>query len=181
MPKANPFLQIRTSAFFDKDPIVDAMEATERKNLSRIGAFIRRTAKGLIRTDKSKSKKPSRPGRPIKSRTGLYKDNIFFSYDKKEHSVVVGPRVLNGKKVSGKTVPELHEYGGTIQVRNYLLPVKQDAGRDEKGRFLKAKVTYEKYTGRLKYERRPTMELAFEKELAKGKILGIWKDSVRAK
>ena len=110
-------------SFFDAPRVLAATDRATRSVLSRAGAFIRRTAKGLIR----KGKKPSKPGSPPKSHAGTLKDFLFFAYEPSRRSVVIGPAKTNqvffdgdGQPVSG-TVPEVLEFGGSISVLEWQL------------------------------------------------------------
>lgn len=101
--------------FFDR-AILNATDKAKVKVLSKFGAFVRRTAKGLIR----KGKKQSKPGSPPKSHTGILKRFLYFVYDKNSSSVLIGPAKTNqvffkgiGQPATG-TVPSVLEYGGTI-------------------------------------------------------------------
>ena len=97
--------------FFDRARVINAVDRTTRRNLSRFGAFVRQRARSSIRT----RKRISEPGQPPTNRTGLLKRNIFFVYEPTRRSVVIGPVLLN--TTSG--APELLEHGGTVirQVR----------------------------------------------------------------
>lgn len=95
--------------FFDSKRVISATDRATRKVLSKFGAFVRRTARGLIR----KRKRPSKPGQAPSSRTGLLRDNIFFGYEPNEQTVVIGPAKLNAKKGD---VPEALESGGLVTI-----------------------------------------------------------------
>ena len=96
--------------FFDRRRVMDAVERARRKALAGSGALVRKIAKDSIR----KRKKPSRPGEPPHSHTGLLKRFIFFGYDEFSRGVVVGPVALKRRA----TVPHLLEYGGLTEGRN---------------------------------------------------------------
>ena len=95
--------------FFDTKTVRRRINATTRRVLSRFGAFVRRTAKSSIR----KRKKPSQPGSPPSSHTGLLKRLIFFGYEPNRKSVVIGPVRLS-RKVGD--APETLEHGGMSAV-----------------------------------------------------------------
>lgn len=97
-----------TRAFFDRAAVVNAVDAGRRKALSRAGAFVRRTSRSSIR----KRKGETQPGRPPADRTGLLKQNIFFSYDNANDSVIVGPARLGGEG----TAPRTLEQGGPATI-----------------------------------------------------------------
>ena len=133
--------------FFDNKRIVSSVDRATRKVLSRFGAFVRRTARQSIR----KRKKSSVPGKPPSSHTGLLKRFIFFGYDRRNLSVVIGPARLTDNNRG--LAPSILEYGGTATV---------------KGKKRKKNVTIQP---------RPFMGPAFEKE--KPNLPSMWKDSVK--
>lgn len=131
--------------FFDRNKVTGAVNRAERRVLSRFGAFVRRGARSSIR----KRKRISEPGQPPSSHTGLLKRTIFFVYEPKKASVIIGP-VLLGK---GTNAPALLEHGGVVVRRK---------------RKRKVRATYRP---------RPFMGPAFERE--KPKLPQMWRDSVR--
>ena len=136
-----------TQVFFDSAKVVRSVDKSTRKVLSKFGAFVRRTAKQSIR----KRKKVSTPGKPPSSHTGLLKRFIFFGYDHKKMSVVIGPARLTDNNRGA--APSILEFGGTALV---------------KGKKRKKNVTIQP---------RPFMGPAFEKE--KPGLPSMWKDSVK--
>lgn len=95
--------------FFDSPKVLRSVDKATRSVLSKFGAFVRRTAKGSIR----KRKKPSAPGTPPSSHTGLLKRFIFFGYDPNRKSVVIGPERLNQKT---SDAPHTLEYSGRTAI-----------------------------------------------------------------
>jgi hypothetical protein len=95
--------------FFDSKRVEGSVDVAERKVLSRIGAFVRRTARSSIR----KRKRVSAPGQPPSSHTGLLKRFIFFAYEPTHHSVVIGPARLSQKVGDA---PSALEHGGRSRV-----------------------------------------------------------------
>jgi hypothetical protein len=98
------FKLVTKEMFFDVPAVANAMDKASKSVLSKFGAFVRRTAKGLIR----RRKKISEPGQPPTNRTGFLRDMIVFGYDRDALSTVIGPLPLNGE-----TGAPLLEYGGT--------------------------------------------------------------------
>jgi hypothetical protein len=94
------------AAFFDRQKVTKAVSRSERRVLSKFGAFVRRGAKSSIR----KRKSVSQPGRPPSSHTGLLRKMIFFVYEPSRSSVVIGPIELN----RGTDAPRLLEHGGQV-------------------------------------------------------------------
>lgn len=164
------------SFFFDVPRVIKAMDETSRRGLSKAGAFVRRTAKGLIRKV-GKSGKPSQPGNPPKSRTGVLRDFIFFAWDPSARSVVIGPAKTNqvffngaGQPVKG-TVPEVLEYGGSIGILEWFLPSQQKWTRAD----LRSRRKIDERQTRIrtvKIEARPYMGPALDKEMPK--FPGLW-------
>ncbi len=122
-----------TKLFFDKQAVRDKVDAGTRRVLSRFGAFVRRTARSSIRP----RKRIGNPGEPPSSHTGLLKKFIFFGYEPRKKSVVIGPVRLsqNGRGEA----PALLEHGGPRKVGKR----------------------------RARYRPRPYMGPAFQKELPK--------------
>lgn len=96
-------------AFFDTEAVTKQMDRQTRKGLSRFGAFVRRRARSSIR----KRKRGSAPGEPPTSRTGHLRRHIYFAYDEREASVVVGAAQFAG----GSDAPEVLEVGGRVPAR----------------------------------------------------------------
>lgn len=99
------------SMFFDRVLVESAVNRATIKALSKMGAFIRTSARSSIR----KRKKPSKPGQAPSSHTGLLKKFIFFGYQAQTGSVVVGPAKLNGTLAPESL--ETLEFGGTAEIR----------------------------------------------------------------
>ena len=101
--------------FFDRLAVQARVDAQKRKRLSKAGAYVRRTARTLLRR-----KKTSAPGQP--PATHGPEPNlrtVLFGYDPRSESVVVGPIKLNqATMVDGNrsTVPELMERGGIATI-----------------------------------------------------------------
>lgn len=97
--------------FFDEKKIIRASDRAKWRALSKIGAFVRRRAKQSIR----QRKRPSAPGSPPSSHTGLLKRFIYFSMDRPRSSVVIGPARLDS--TGDSRAPAALEYGGSSSVR----------------------------------------------------------------
>lgn len=166
-----PGITVRVKTLsFNSAVVRKAVDAAKRRVMSKQGAFVRTAARRLIR----RRKKPSAPGQPPSSRTGILKKLILFSYDPTDESVVIGPartdQPLSG--VHGETTPQVLEYGGVVLVREVL----------ERGQWRRA--TARRLRGnrptrvrKVRIARRPYMTRALvsaRRDLAKH-----WKDSVR--
>ncbi|MCC5830140.1 MAG: hypothetical protein JJU36_11895 [Phycisphaeraceae bacterium] len=133
--------------FFDRKAVIDRVDKATRTVLSKFGAFVRRTARRSIRP----RKKTSAPGSPPSSHTGLLKRFIFFGFDPKKHSVVIGPQRLSQR--GRGDAPALLEYGGTTRLKR-------------RGKRVKAKV-----------RQRPFMGPAFKKE--QPQLPALWRNSIK--
>ncbi len=135
--------------FFDTLAVEAAATRTERRVLSRFGAYVRRRARSSIR----RRKKPSEPGSPPSSHTGLLRQFIWFFYDADERSVIIGPARLN---TTTGNVPEILEYGGRAVIV----------------------ADYRKKRTRVVYVRaRPYMRPAFDAELQQ--LPKLWANSIK--
>lgn len=92
--------------FFDTDAVIRAVDKGTIAALSKAGAFVRRTAKGLIR----KRKGVAAHGQPPSSHVGTLKRLIFFGFDSGKRSVAIGPTAFGKAEAPG-----LLEFGGTAQ------------------------------------------------------------------
>lgn len=178
-------LKINTakSFFFDSPRVLAAADRATVRNLSKIGAFVRRTAKGLIRKVGKKGT-PSTPGSPPKSRTGILKEFLYFAFDPSRRSVVVGPARTNqvffkgnGQPVTG-TVPAVLEFGGSIGVLEWYLPRRGKWVRAD----LRSKRKLAARTTRIRtvtIAARPYMQPALAKEAPK--FAEIWANTITSR
>lgn len=169
--------------FFDRQRVLAATDRATQSRLSRAGAFIRRTAKGLIR----KGKKPSKPGRPPKSHVGTLKDFLYFAFDPFQRSVVIGPAKTNqvffdgdGRPVTG-TVPEVLEYGGSISILEWQVP--ENLGTRRAGQWVRADLRFKRNRQDWKRRKRtvriaarPYMQPAYT--INEPKIGPLWADAI---
>jgi hypothetical protein len=121
MPQPFAITMRMKDVFFDRAAVKNRMTKANRKALSKAGAFIRRRARSSLR----RRKKSSPPGQPpsvhTSDRVATLK-NILFAYDPHSESLVVGPVKLNPKtllspQLAGATVPQVHEFGATVKIR----------------------------------------------------------------
>lgn len=178
-------LKINTakSFFFDAPRVLASVDQATARNLSLAGSYVRKAARGLIRKVGKKGK-PSNPGQPPKSRTGVLKDFLFFAYEPSRRTVVVGPAKTNqvffkrsGKPISG-TAPEVLEYGGEISVLEWWLPSQQKWSRVD----LRSKRKIEGRKTRLRTVRiaaRPYMAPAEAK--ARPDYTAVWANSLKSR
>lgn len=140
------------STFFDRRQVIDRAGKARVRVLSKLGAFVRRTARTLTRKKQTKSRKVSAPGLPPLQHTGDLRRLIFFAYDKSSRGVVIGPEPFRKGEA-----PRLLEYGGRARRR-----------RRRNGKTVT-------YTAR--YTPRPFMGPALDKE--RPKLAAMFKDQVR--
>lgn len=132
--------------FFDRAAVVNATTQAERRVLSRFGAFVRQRAKTSIRPRAD----PSPPGSPPSSHVGLLRRHLYFAWDPRQRSVVIGPVALNQRQGG---VPALLEYGG--------IAIRERFGRRR----------------RVVYAPRPYMGPAFAAEQTN--LPPLWRNSIR--
>ena len=129
--------------FVDRKKVQLRVEKAKLRNLTKQGAFVRRAARKSIKPAVMKKvgemsaaereqyerrvkqakqdgqprpKRPpaaSRPGEPPRSQTGALKKFLFFSYDPRSASVVVGPARIRSDDTDA---PRTLEFGGTAEV-----------------------------------------------------------------
>ncbi|MGL5097509.1 MAG: hypothetical protein ACRDD1_18120 [Planctomycetia bacterium] len=85
------------------------MDAGVKRAFSKYGAYVRQTAK----TSMKKRKGASAPGTPPNAHKGDLRKLIFFAYDPKMKTVIVGPTLFRASGLP--TVPETNEKGGVRQ------------------------------------------------------------------
>lgn len=112
--------------FFDREAVRRAVAPAKIKVLSKIGAFIRKSAQTSMRYTKKARSKPGEPPRAHKQFGALLRRLIYFGYDPSTDSVVVGPIRAKGGKA-----PNLQEFGGrarwggkmvTLPARPFMAP-----------------------------------------------------------
>ena len=144
-------MRLDKSTFFDRPKVMKAVDRATRRVLSKFSAFVRTTARSSIRRRKG----ASAPGKPPSSHTGLLKRFIFFGYEPRQRSVVIGPSRLNQKVGDA---PHALEHGGTSTI-------VEGTRRNRTKR-------------RVTIAARPFMGPAFEKEHPQ--LPKLWSDSVRS-
>jgi hypothetical protein len=172
--------KFNVSMFFDKPAVTKSVDRARITRLSKFGAFVRTRARSSIR----KRKKVSAAGTPPSSRTGVLKRFIFFSYERQNDSVIIGPAKTNqiffnhdGEPVNG-TVPEILEKGGSITIREVQYPNgkwwRDDLRIRRTDHFL---ANAPRRMRTIQIDARPYMGPAFEAELPKAP--GLWANSVK--
>ncbi len=142
----------------------------------RFGSYVRQTARQSIK--KARVAKPtqsnpnpkrdvSKPGEAPRSVQGSLKAFILFAWDPATRTVVIGPKLLPGKRGDA---PGILERGGTAPRKVRVF----DRDRAGKGRGRrKAKIV----TRTVSYEARPFMLPALEKRLPE--LPALWRNAIR--
>jgi hypothetical protein len=91
--------------FLDRSAIARYVDRKTLRVFKRFGAFVRLVAQRSMRRRKAASP----PGQPPSVRKGQLRKFIFFSFDERRKSVVIGPTLLR----PDSPVPALHEHSGT--------------------------------------------------------------------
>lgn len=164
--------------FFDRSNLEFALQRSEIKILSRIGAFLRKRARSLLRRRKRVSSAGQPPSVHSSDPVATLK-NILFGYEPNRHSVVVGPVKLNGlQKFNGRmlggTVPGLLEFGGDAGIREWYSP---RFGKWFPGAFRRNGIVRTRLR-KARYARHPFMGPTLDAELQRGTIPAEWKGGV---
>lgn len=126
-----------------RDQQVKRADKATVKAIDRFGAVIRQDSRRAIGSHAKPRKsrwatvdgkkmmivtpasKPRSPGQPPRSRTSHEFHslrNIRYLSDYKKARVRIGPWDTGGRKYGNKTVPDLHEFGGTITTKVIMVP-----------------------------------------------------------
>jgi hypothetical protein len=158
------------SFFFDRAAVTGRISAGLRRVLSRFGAHVRTAARRSMRPA-GKSGRVSEPGTPPRTRTGLLRKLLLFSYDPASQSVIIGPAAINGtgpKALDGATTPSVLETGGRIELTEVQVNGQWRVG---------ARIANEPTRRRaVEVKARPYMGPAFQAELKK--LPPNWRDSI---
>ena len=107
--------------FFDRQAVIERMSRANHRALVKAGAFIRRRARSSLRRRRRVSPAGSPPSVHSQDPIATLK-NILFAYEPHSQSLIVGPVKLNQRAVLGPeltdaTVPQIHEFGANVKVR----------------------------------------------------------------
>lgn len=164
--------------FFDRLRVQNALQKAESKNLSRIGAFIRTTARRrVLRRRKRVSSPGEAPSVHSKDPVRTLK-NILFGLEPSTSSVIVGPVKLNQVNRVGDSVqpvPQILEFGGTVSIHEeqYRNSKSKKWFRRDLRRALSPDKNYRTRTAR--YLPRPFMAKALDIEVKAGTIKDAWR------
>ena len=82
------------NGFFDRPAVIRAVGKAKAAVLSKFGAYVRRSARTLIRPAGKKGA-VSRPGEPPRAHVGHLRNRISFAWDLRSQSEVIGPEKFN--------------------------------------------------------------------------------------
>lgn len=165
--------------FFDREKVLAMVDKKEGIAMGKVGGRIRKTAMRSMRSQKKPKKGPlirkaSKPGMPPRRHTSMGKglSKIWYSYDPKKHRVVIGPLKFNWSAFPEATVPEVHEFGGTVTIIEAEYRIQTSNGPEARwiqvGRRGEAKAKDQRRPVRkrkAKYPARPFMRPALEKNM----------------
>lgn len=173
-------LKMTWNVSLDRNVIRRNWKAINESPYKRAGLLVRKIARGSIRRDSSKKQKPSKPGRPPKSRAPGHPLKLIYSILQAHgEGVIVGP-IGFGHPVP---VPERHEKGKSVTVkvakRGFKQAISQAQRRAARRLFQEGRIESKKpdlKTRVIKFDPRPFMGPALEK--ARSKIPDMWKGAV---
>lgn len=120
------FGDVKFKYFFDRPEVLKRLADKEVRDLSQIGAYAMRTVRQSMRPG-GKAGKSSQPGEPPRYHTKLLRDGVLFAYEPSRHSVVVGPRKLNGRSI--QDIPRILNFGGRTRVPEAAAKFKVVGGK----------------------------------------------------
>jgi hypothetical protein len=171
-----------TDFFLDRAEVLRKIGIARAKALSRQGAFIRKRARtDVLRRRKGVSSPGSAPSVHSKDPIQSLK-NILFFYDARTRSVVVGPVRLNQRNMTGNgsiSIPQLMEFGGTVNIREErfrggTMWFRRDNRRTQDNR----RKEYRERSAT--YRPRPFMAVALQREVQAGTVAAAWANVMRA-
>jgi hypothetical protein len=106
--KLSPRIQVG-GIFFNDKSLTGQVDKAKLKAFSKFGAFVRQTARKSIK--RARRGQQSIPGNPPLSRTGTLRRLIFFTFDRKTDSVIIGPALLSGRSTSNPPTQAVEKGG----------------------------------------------------------------------
>ena len=159
-------------AAFDRRRINDEVERNSKRRITKSLAFVRRRARSTYRRRKRVSRPDQAPSVHSSHPYATLK-NIWFNYDARTKSGVVGPVKIRSSRsliTSSQAVPGLLEAGGTVTIPEQSWDGKEwfqmRSRQRRRGQRLRKR--------RVRIAKRPAMVTALEKEAEKGNILSPW-------
>jgi hypothetical protein len=154
--------------FFDRARTLNYIDQRKAKFLTKGGLYTRQAGRKLLGSPSKKSR-PRPAGKPPRIHTTderVTLRNILYHYDRHNDSVIVGPVGLNQVNtntatLSSNTVPEIHEFGLEVLIRE----VSYNKGKTWWRRDLRTtrRPWYRYRDRRAKYPERKFMEPALKK------------------
>lgn len=141
--------------FFDSEKIIRLVDRGRRKALSKCGAFVRTRAKSSVRYRKqvsaagsppsahrserfTRKKRNRKTGAEKKQPSSPLRELIYFAYDPRTETVVVGPEAFRNAKTPPGMAPAALEKGGEsrkvtshglvpihVQARPFMRPAEE--------------------------------------------------------
>ena len=154
-----------------------AVDSETKKPIIKSLAFLRRRMRSQLR----RRKRASRPGQPASVHSTdpvATLKRIFFAYDDRTKSGIVGPVKLStvANRRNGEPLPGLLEVGGTVHIPEGAFTVAQDRG--SRGRFTEKRLVRAKKAKRLRISARPNAAIALSKANEAGEIISPWSNVV---
>lgn len=118
-------MHVSLDMFFDRAGTIAAMDEKSNRCMSSAGAF----GKTVMQRGMRRRKAISDPGNYPSAHPGnpLLREKVRFGFDKDKKSLVVGPALLDSTDpevaAAGFTVPELVNFGGTVERRSTYDPL----------------------------------------------------------
>lgn len=172
---------------FDRRIIRKRWRRSNKDPIKRAGLLVRKIMRQSIRRDQSKAQRPSKAGRPPKSRAAGHPLKLIFSVtDRFNTRAIVGPVGFSNRR---KTVPQLMEEGGIVTRRVFKgkrtantfgrkISSKQRKAAAKKFRKKElAQQQRDKLTKQIVYPARPFAVPALEK--GKSRLPALWKNSIK--
>jgi len=167
--------------FFDRAAVQNRLDKAEQRELSRIGAFVRKRARSILRRRKRVSRAGEPPSVHSKDNRASLK-NVLFGYDPKIHGVAIGPIKLNQLNLTDTgrvTIPALMEFGGHVNIHEEQFRNMRDRTKWFRRDFRYRKRDLMRYrVRRATYAARPFMQPALDAEIAAGTIRDVWISSL---
>ena len=179
-PRVKIDVRMRTVIHFDRDVFQRNFSKINDSPLKHAGLLTRKIWMQSIRTDRTKSQRPAKPGKPPKSRhpSKIFK-KVFSLPNRAETSVMVG-HVGFGPAPA----PGLHEHGERVTIKAFTSRKRRlktaEARRMARKRF---------QSGQIKSKRKPTVTKTVQMpkrphaapalERAQSKLPPLWANSVR--
>lgn len=170
-----------TEFFFDRLEIENRLAAKERRAMSKIGSYIRTSARTSLRRRKGTSPPGSPPSVHSTDKIATLK-NILFGYQPSSHSVIAGPVGLNqfnyeSSAQASRPIPAIMEHGGTVAIHEERWKTIGGNSRWYRRDMRRSPSDRKLYRVRIaNYQPRPFMAPALERERKNGKLIEAWKE-----